>query len=90
MRIIRNVPLDSKVLTVAVIGENDDWAAYIGALFVSLGNPLYANLIWSVSNPLMAQYNYKIQQKEQSLLFIVFTIIAWFGVFNLLWVGVSL
>lgn len=26
MRIICKVPLDSKVLTVAVIGENDDWA----------------------------------------------------------------
>lgn len=58
-------------------------ASIAGALLVSFGNPLVANLIWSISNPGMAYYNYKIQQKEQAILFSVFSLIAWFGVWNL-------
>lgn len=51
-----------------------------GALLVSLGYPLYANLLWSISNPLLAYHNYKIAQNDQAELFIVFTLIAWFGI----------
>ncbi len=58
-------------------------ASIIGALLVSFGNPFVANLIWSISNPGIAYHNYKIQQKEQAILFSVFTVIAWFGVWNL-------
>ena len=58
-------------------------ASICGAILVSLGDPLFANLIWSFSNPLMAHYNYKIQQKEQAVLFSVFSVIAWFGLINL-------
>lgn len=55
----------------------------IGAIMVSLGFPLYANIVWSISNPLMAWHNYRIAQKEQAVLFGVFTGIAWFGVIHL-------
>lgn len=55
----------------------------IGAVMVSLGQPLQANLIWIVTNPILAQYNYRIAQGEQALLFCVFSIIAGFGVVNL-------
>lgn len=54
----------------------------IGAVLVSLNLPLPANLLWSISNPLMAVYNSGIEQDEQAVLFSVFTLIAWFGVFN--------
>jgi len=50
---------------------------------VSFGFPLYANLLWSISNPLIAWHNFRIIQKEQAVLFGVFTVIAWFGVINL-------
>jgi len=55
----------------------------IGAIMVSFGFPLYANLLWSISNPLIAWHNFRIIQKEQAVLFGVFTVIAWFGVINL-------
>lgn len=55
----------------------------LGAIMVSLGDPLMANILWSVSNPLIAMHNYGIRQNEQAALFVVFTIIAWLGVINL-------
>jgi len=52
----------------------------MGAILVSMGNPLCANLAWSISNPLLAVHNYTLRQKEQALLFSAFAVIAWFGV----------
>lgn len=58
-----------------------------GAVLVSTGSPLGANLIWGAVNPLIAWHNFKIAQKEQAALFAVFTLIAWYGILNL---GVTL
>lgn len=54
-----------------------------GAILVSLGHPLMANILWSISNPLLAIHNYRINQREQANLFTIFTAIAWFGMVNL-------
>lgn len=56
----------------------------VGALLVSFNYCLYANLIWSLTNPLLAIHNKRIEQKEQMWLFSIFSIIAWFGVINFL------
>jgi len=56
--------------------------AIIGAIFVAFNNPLYANIVWSVSNPMLVYYNYKINQFPQLRMFSVFTFISIFGVFN--------
>lgn len=55
----------------------------IGALFVALGKPFSANLIWVISNPILIYHNYKINQLSQSRMFVVFTAISLFGVINL-------
>jgi len=55
----------------------------IGAVAVSKGRALTANMIWSVSNPLLAIYNFQLGQVEIAGMFSVYTIIAWYGVYNL-------
>lgn len=57
--------------------------AILAAIMVSLGQPFYGNVIWSISNPLFAWHNRKIGQREQFILFIGFWIITLFGVINL-------
>ena len=55
----------------------------IGAAFVSLGKPLAANVLWIVSNPLMAIYNFKLSEYEMSVMFAVYSAIAIYGIWNL-------
>lgn len=55
----------------------------VGAVFVALGNPLNANIVWVISNPLLIYHNYRIGQLYQSRMFFVFTIISLFGTINL-------
>ena len=57
--------------------------AIIGAIFVSLGRPLAANMFWMISNPLMAIYNYKISEYEMSFMFIIYSVISIIGIWNL-------
>ena len=54
-----------------------------GAILVSLGQPLAANVIWSLSNPILAWHNRGIGQHEQAVMFGTFAVIAWIGVWNL-------
>ncbi|WP_440946930.1 hypothetical protein ACSAZL_01140 [Methanosarcina sp. T3] len=58
----------------------------IGALFVAAGDAQAANLIWSVSNPLLVWHNCRTRDYSQAFLFFVFWIIAFAGM--LLQVGV--
>ena len=51
----------------------------IGAMFVSLGNPVLANILWSVTNPLLTYSNYKAGSFEQARMFGVFFVIAVLG-----------
>ena len=57
--------------------------AIIGALAVARNKALFANAIWSISNPLLVGYNYYNGMVEQSIMFAVFTLLAWYGVYNL-------
>jgi len=57
--------------------------AIIGAITVSLGKPLAANILWIVSNPFMAIYNYNIREFEMAWMFVVYSIIALIGIYNL-------
>lgn len=56
-----------------------------GAYMVSTATPnnLGANLIWAAVNPALCWHNFKIGQKEQALLFAVFALLAWSGIYNL-------
>lgn len=55
----------------------------VGALLVALGKPLEANMIWVISNPVLIHHNRKIKEFNQSKMFVVFTLISVFGVYNL-------
>ena len=57
--------------------------AIIGALAVARNKALFANAIWSISNTLLFGYNYSSGEIEQAIMFGVFTIVAWYGVYNL-------
>lgn len=56
----------------------------IGAVFVALGNPLYANLCWMIGNPILIIKNHKQGDKGQRLYFSICSIIAAYGVYNLI------
>lgn len=57
--------------------------ALVGAIFVSFGYPLIANIIWSITNPYLMWYNRKINQPEQAKMFFIYFLITLFGVYNL-------
>lgn len=57
--------------------------AIIGAITVALGNPPTANSLWLISSPAMAIHNYNIHEFEMAGMFVVYTVIAGFGVYNL-------
>jgi len=57
--------------------------AIIGALAVAKNQAIIANTIWSISNPLLVIYNYFNGEIEQAIMFVIFAIIAWYGIYNL-------
>ena len=57
--------------------------AILGALAVAKDKALFANAVWSISNPLLVGYNYYNGMVEQAVMFGVFTLVAWYGVYNL-------
>jgi len=57
--------------------------AIFGALAVARNKALFANVVWSISNPLLVGYNYYNGMVEQSIMFAVFALVAWYGVYNL-------
>ena len=59
----------------------------IGAASVTLGNPLAANMIWSVSNPALVFHNYQNKEYHQARMFGVFAFLAYLGLF-LFFIGV--
>lgn len=54
----------------------------LGCIFVSYNQPIIANLLWIVGNPLMLYHNLKAGETEQARMWVVYTVIAAFGVFN--------
>lgn len=57
--------------------------AIIGALCVAKNKALAANAVWSISNPALVVYNHSIGQVEQAVMFAMFSLVAWYGVYNL-------
>ena len=57
--------------------------AIAGAGAVAKGNALLANVLWAVSNPLVAVYQYQIYEFEMAGMFFVYSLIAWYGIYNL-------
>lgn len=55
----------------------------LGAVLVSRGYPWVANVLWGISNPLMTVHTWMICEKELSAMFAVYTLISWYGVYNL-------
>lgn len=55
----------------------------LGVLCVSQGKSLYANYIWSIGNIGMIIHNYNIREYEMMIMFIIYWIIAVYGVWNL-------
>lgn len=50
-----------------------------GCIFVAFGLPLYANMVWSVTNPCIALHNKKIKEYGQMTLWSIYTGLAIFG-----------
>jgi len=49
----------------------------LGAFSSGFGYLSISNYLWSISNPLLAQYNFKHNNSEQGYLFIIFAFAAW-------------
>ena len=55
----------------------------IGAAWVATGHPIRANIVWSISNPALVLYNLTIVQTAQAVMFGIFSLIAFYGIYNL-------
>lgn len=55
----------------------------IGCLFVASDKSLKANYVWSIGNLGMIYHNYTITEYEMMIMFIVYELIALYGVWNL-------
>ena len=51
----------------------------IGALSVALQHAGPANLLWSISNPILVYHNYSIGEVDQAAMFSVFAVMAVYG-----------
>ena len=56
-----------------------------GAVCVALGRADHANITWSIANPLLVYHNFMIGENWQFVMFLVFTALAFFGVFRKRW-----
>jgi hypothetical protein len=54
--------------------------AILGAILVSLGYPLIANIIWTPTNIYLTWYNYTRKEMAMAKMFAIYTVIALFGV----------
>jgi len=57
--------------------------AIICALCVAKNKALVANAVWSISNPALVIHNYSTGEVEQAVMFSVFSVVAWYGVYNI-------
>jgi len=57
----------------------------VGAIFCALDKNFSANCIWSVSNIILICYNWQNHDIYQTSLFLVYEVIAVFGVLKHLW-----
>lgn len=57
--------------------------AIVGGILTSIGQPFWACVVWSTSNPYVTYYNYKKGEMAQFRLFVAMTIVSSIGVWNL-------
>ena len=57
--------------------------AILGAIMVSLGRPLAANVLWFCAQPGLALYNYNNNEIELAAMFTIYSLIAVYGIWNL-------
>ena len=55
----------------------------LGAILVSSGYTLEPNIIWLISNLVVASYFYQQNEKELLLMYLVYIVIAVYGIINL-------
>jgi hypothetical protein len=60
----------------------DTSLSIIGSFCVAFGNSFIANCLWSIGNLFLIKRNYKNGDISQSVLFIIFEIIAILGILN--------
>ncbi len=60
--------------------------AIFGVLYVASNRALAANILWGITNPMLVFFNASNGQIEQAIMFSAFTIIAYYGVHNLIYV----
>lgn len=58
--------------------------AILGALYVASNRALAANTLWSISNPILILHNILSNQFEQAIMFIVFSVVAFYGIYHLI------
>lgn len=54
----------------------------IGVYYVAIDNSFNANVIWSISNIGMIIYNYNLAEYEMSLMFLIYWMLAVYGVYR--------
>lgn len=64
--------------TIAILS----YLAIIGQIILSVGHPLYALSLWSITNPLLAYHHYKLKEEYQMRMFIAFFVFSVYGVYN--------
>jgi len=55
----------------------------LGCILVAKNKAYLANILWSISNIGMIVYNYNLAEYEMCFMFIIYWIIAVYGVYNL-------
>ncbi len=58
--------------------------AILGALYVASGRALAANILWSISNPVLIFHNLYSGQIEQATMFAVFSLVSLYGIYYML------
>jgi len=58
--------------------------AILGALYVASNRALAANILWSLSNPMLILHNILNGQPEQAAMFVVFSVVSLYGIYHMI------
>jgi hypothetical protein len=59
------------------------YIAIVGAILTALGFAFWACVVWTISNPYITYYNYKIKQYAIFRIYVIMTIVTAYGIINL-------
>ncbi len=60
--------------------------AILGTLYAASNRVLAANILWSISNPMLILHNILNDQPEQAAMFVVFSVIALYGIYHMIYI----